>query len=504
MAKRKKKNAITLSFLSLALVVLIGIYFWYDNYQKSKENSEAEEEQTTTLATVDITQIESLHYIKGDTEMTFVLKDDVWVEQKDEARPINQEHITSILNAIKELKADRLIMEAPKNLSDYGLEQPQAVLTATMKDQSIVKVKIGNKTTDSSGYYGLVNEDSTVYLLPTEVGSALQYNDMQMTAIPEAPSITPANITHIAIDNRTGEDYELLYSDEEKLDNTGSNMYAWQFVKPYGEGYTADATKVSDLQANYTTFSYLNCVDYKGEDLSKYGLDDSVASLLIGYFVSRTEALPTPETDPKTGEKVTEKTYKDPYEYKLYIGNQDEEGNYYVRIDGSNSVYTLSSDSVDSMLQVDSFQLLNPYVLLPSLDHVDQISVQVGSKTYQMGIDHKTTKGVDGKEETTSTYSFQGKESNEDAFKKLYQQLIGITYDSQIPSDIVVSGDTPYMTLTFHIFGDNERTVSASFLPYDDNFYVVKKNNETRFFVDKRAIEDIAKSLNSFTGNTKE
>ena len=119
MAKRKKKNAITLGSLALALVVLIGIYFWYDNYQKSKQNTtDSVEEQTIDLATVDTTQVDSIHYVKGDTDLTFVLKDDVWVEQKDEERPINQEHIISILNAIKELKADRLIMESPEDLSD--------------------------------------------------------------------------------------------------------------------------------------------------------------------------------------------------------------------------------------------------------------------------------------------------------------------------------------------------------------------------------------------------
>jgi hypothetical protein len=495
MAKRKKKNAITLGFLALALIVLIGIYFWYDNYQKSKENTaDSDEEQTIDLAMVDTTQVDSIHYVKGDTDLTFILVNDVWVEQKDEERPINQEHITSILNAIKELKADRLIMESPEDLSDYGLEQPQAILTATMKDQSIVTVKIGDEATDSSGYYGLVNENSTVYLMPTELGAALQYNDLQMTALPETPSITAENITHIAIDNRTGEDYELLYSDEEKLDNTGSNMYAWQFIKPYGEGYTADSTKVSELQAKYTTFSYLTCVDYKGEDPGKYGLEDPASSLLVGYFVSRTEALPTPETDPDTGKEVTEKTYNDPYEYKIYIGNQDEEGNYYVRIEDSNAVYTMSSESVVSMLQIDAFSLLNPYILLPSLDNVDKVTVQVGDTTYHMGIDHKST---------TSTYTFNGKDSDEDTFKTLYQQLIGITYDSAIPSDISAGNETPYVTLTYHIFGDNERTISASFLPYDDNFYIVKKNNDTRFFADKRAVDDIAKALDSFTGKAE-
>ncbi len=504
MARRKRKNAITLVSLALALVALICLYFWYDHYQKSKEGSEADTEQSIDLATVDTEQVDSLHYVGSAADLTFVLKADAWVVKDDTERPINQEHITSILNAIKALKADRVIMESPDNLSDYGLEQPQSVLTVTMKDQQAVTVKLGNKAVDASGYYGLVNEDGTVYLLPTGLGTALQYSDIQMTALPEAPSITAENITHILIDNRDGEDYELAYSEEEELDNTGSNMYAWRFLKPYGEGYTADSTKVSDLQANYTTFDYINCVDYKGEGLDKYGLKEPVSSILVGYFVTRTETLPTPETDPDTGKEITEKTYKDPYEYKIYIGNQDEDGNYYVRIDGSDAVYTMSSDSVAKMLQVDAFSLLNHYILLPSLDNVDRVTAQVEGTTYQMAIKRETSTDQEGKETTTPAYTFNGKEAEEGAFKKLYQQLIGITYDSQIPGDITVGDGIPYLTLTYHIFGDNERTVSASFLPYDDNFYTVEKNGETLFFADKRAVEDIAKALGSFTGKTAE
>ncbi len=504
MAKRKKKNAITLGILVLLLAALLGTYFWYDNDKKNKEITETQEKQVIDLAKVDAAQVESLHYVKGATDLTFLLTGDVWVEQSDQRRPINQEHITAILNAIKDLKADRLIMKSPENLSDYGLEQPQAILTATKKDKSIVMVKLGNKTTDSSGYYGMVNEDNTVYLLPTQMGSALQYDDQQMTALPEAPSITAENITHIAIDNRTGEDFELLYREAEMLDNTGSNMSAWQLLKPYGEGYTADSSNISELQAKYTTFTYLNCVDYRGEDLKKYGLDDPAATVSVGYYVSRTEALPTPETDPDTGKEVTEKTIKKPYEYKLSIGNQDNEGNYYVKTQDSSSVYTMSSDTIDAMLQVDAFKLVNPYILIPSIDNVDHITAQVGKTVYQMDIDHKTTADKDGKEETTSTYTFHGKTVDEGAFKLLYQQLVGITYDAEAPGDVTAADTAPYLTITYHIFGDNERTISAAFLPYDDNFYIVKKNGDTRFFADKRAVEAITKALSSFTGKEGE
>ena len=500
MAKRKKRNAITLVSLLLALAALIGVYVWYSN-KPAKDNSDTAT-STIDLATVDTTKLSSLHYIKDDADITLVQKDDSWISQDEPDRPINQDYVKAILTAINDIKADRVIMEKPDNLADYGLAEPVASLQATMTDGTTVTVKIGNATSDSKGYYGMVNDDGKVYLLPVEMGSALQYNNTQMTAVITGPEITAANISHITITNRDGQDFDLNYIDDKSLDNTGNNLYSWNIIKPYGKGYTADSTKVSDLQSNYTTFTYTSCVDYKGEDLSKYGLDDPAASIYVGYYTTTTEALPTPETDPTTGESITEKTTYDNHDYKVFVGNKDADGNYYVRIDGSNAVYTISADSIDKMLQVDAFSILNPYVLIPNIDTVDKIVFDIAGTTYTMDIKRTAQKNSDGTDETVATYYYNGNEVKEDSFKSLYQQMISAQYDTEIKDTVSTDGVAPYMSMSFHIFGDNERTISASFLPYNDSFYIVQKDGETRFFVDKKKIDAIAAAVSQFTDST--
>ena len=503
MAKRKKRNAITIVSLLLALAALIGVYVWFGNYKTASDNAEVTD-STIDLVAVDTTQISSLHYVKDDADLTLVRKEGAWISEEDPERPMNQDYVQKMEDAIADIKAERIIMEKPDNLADYGLKEPTAYLQATMADGTAVTVQIGAVAGDNDGYYGLVNDDGIVYLLPSDTGVALKYNDTQMTAVAKDPSITAANINHISIENRDGEDYELKNTDDNKLDNSGSNLYSWEILKPYGEGYTADSTKITDVQSNYTSFSYQSCVDYKGEELSKYGLEDPVAIIALKYTVERTEKLEKAETDPDTGEEITEKTYQDPYEYKVYVGNLDEEGNYYVRVDGSNSVYTIAADTIDKMIKIDVFSLMNPYVLIPAIDNVDQIVMKCGETTDTMDIKYTTSTNDNGEDESVATYYYNDKKVDETAFKSLYQSMVSITYDNEITQDVKEESVTPYMTISYHIVGDNEQTVTASFLPYNDSFYIIKKADGAHFFADKRAVDSMVTEVSSFTGAMKE
>lgn len=501
MAKRKKRNAITMVSLLLALTALIAFYIWYDN-----RPTEEEVEETTPiieLATIDTEQLSSLHYVKDDADITFIKQDEVWISKDEPDRPINQDRIKTILNAFDVIEAKRIIMEKAENLADYGLAEPVASLEAVMNDGTKVTVKIGNSAGSSEGYYGLVNDDSTVYLLPVVMGNALQYNNTQMTAVENGPDITATNITRISIDYRDSEDFELVYSEGDKLDNTGSKMYDWWILKPYGEGFSADSTAVSNFQSNYTSFDYVNCVDYKGEDLSLYGLDNPMATIEIGYYETRTETLETPEKDPETGEEIKEKTYKDDYQFKAFIGNKDEDGNYYIRQDGSNYIYTIKATSIDKMLEIDVFSLLNHYVLIPNIEYVDEISIEYDGSTDKMSIKRVTEKNEDGKDEVKATYYFNGKEVEEKDFKSLYQKLIAVQYDAQA-KEPVGKKDKAVATLKFHTFGDYETTFAASYVPYNDSFYLVEKGENAIFLVDKRKVDDVLKAVKEFTGEASE
>jgi hypothetical protein len=323
-----------------------------------------------------------------------------------------------------------------------------------------------------------------------------------MTAVAEDLTIEAANIRHITVDNRDSEDFELLYEENNSLDNSGSAMSPWFIVKPYTQGYTADSSAVATLQEKYTTFDFIKCVEYNPTDLSQYSLDNPISTIKLRYLVTRKEKLDKPEKNPDTGEEITEKTYYDPKDFKLSVGNLDEDNNYYVMIDGDGAVYTIDKDAIDNMVEVDPFSILNKFVTIPNIEMVDKIDIDIDGTAYTMKLERTTGKNEKGEEEVKTTYFYNGKETKEEIFKDIYQELIAARYDAPIKEEINTAGILPHLTTTFHLNDEKNTVLTASYLPYDDSFYIIN-NGETRFFADKRKIDDIIKAVKEFKAEVK-
>ncbi|MBP1756952.1 MAG: hypothetical protein H6Q59_3350, partial [Firmicutes bacterium] len=492
MARRKKKNAVTLILLLLALAGLIGFYLWYSNRTPAQE--EKKEDSSLVLSKIDTEKVSTLHYIYQDTDLTLTKEGDLWKSETDKQRPINQDRIKSMLGVIDEITATRMVAESPEKLADFGLDAPTSILVATLADGSSVTLQIGNKVNAGNGYYALVNDDKKVYLLADTYGSGLQYTDTDITKTADDRTIEAANIRHISVDNRDSEDLELLYDEKNTLDNSGSAMFPWVILKPYSQGYTADSSAVSTLQEKYTTFDYIKCVEYQPKDLSKYGLDKPMSIISLDYLEARTEKLDKPEKNPDTGEEVTEKTYYDPKSYKIEVGNLDESNNYYAMIDGDNSVYTIDKDAIDNMIQVDAFTLLNKFVAIPNIDMVDKIDINIDGTAYTMSMERTNDKNDKGEAEVKTNYFYNGKAVEEEVFKDVYQIMIAAKYDAPIKEAVATDGVAPHLTITFHLHDENKTTLTTSYLPYDDSFYIID-NGETRFFADRRKIDSIVKAV---------
>lgn len=499
MSKRKKRNAVILTFLLLALAVLCGVYFWYSNKAKNKEEEEEDTPQIDVMD-IDTEQIKSMHYVREDADIILIKKDDVWISESEPDRPIKQTNVTNILNAIKSIKAYQVVAESPDNLADFGLEKPVAILEVNLNDGSTVTVKIGNEVIHSMGYYGMVNDDGKVYQMSKDLGLAMRYSNTDMTELGDTPDIDSANVTYIKVTYKNGTEYELKKLDEKVYSNAGNTLCTWRVLKPYGIRYSADEEKMQELQGVYAGITYLACVDYKAEDLSKYGLDDPEVVVQVGYNVAHTEKLETPEKDPDTGEEITEKTIYDPHDYTLYIGSKDEDGNYYVAMKGSKAVYTMDNNRIDKMINLDPFSLLDSYVMMPNISEVDKINVVTEGKQYNMEIKRRTEKDDEGKDKTVSSYFFNGKESEEKPFKTMYQTMISTMYDSEIKEEISLEGLEPVLSMSFHLFGDGEGIYSVDFYPYNDSFDIIKMPDGFTFFADKRRVDAVIEAVTTFTG----
>jgi len=496
MTKGKNRKGMKLLSLLLVMVIMIGAYFWLVNRNKEEDAKQAKEETTSTISldTIDLDQLQSFHFVNEAADMTLIKDQDVWKSETELERPINQSYVENMLSVIDEVVALRIINENPEDLGENGLLEPSVFVEAIQSDGKTLTLRVGDIAPGGEGYYASINDQSTVYLVVENYSTSIAYSDADMTSVEEAPSITAENIYHIEVLNREGLNLELLYDTENSVDNSGSNLNPWVILKPYEEAYAADSTKVSELLPNYITFDFSTCVDYNCEDLSIYGLEEPMSSIYVEYYEETTETTKEPVVDETTGETVETKT-QDEKNIKIYVGTMDDAGLYYVRKEGSHAVYTMNASAIDTMITVDAFDAINPYINLVNIDLVDKIGITIEGTPYTMELKRNVVTNEDGEEETQVTYYYNGATVEETVFKDVYQAMITASFDAELIKK-PESNPEPYMTMSYHLL-DKDTTITTSYLPYDESFYLVD-TGVTRFLADKRKIQDIATKIITF------
>lgn len=495
--RKKKKNLITLISLFTALVLLLGFYVWYKNKDKIGKSSETTDDNSLIMATMDTGLIETVHFKNENADMTFIRENDTWVLETDKERPIKQNYVQNMINLIDEVKAEKIISENPDNLEQYGLKAPYATLTATQSDGKSITLTIGNKVTGGDGYYAKIDGKDTVFIVKAIYGSNLSYSDVNMTDIEHGPSITSSDIYHVEVLKKDGEDFELLYDPEGNYHETATALLSWVILKPYEEPYSADSSKVTDFLSNYSSFDFLSCIEYKADDFAKYGLDDPQASIFVEYNEQHEEELAEPETNPDTGEEITTKTVTEQKSFKLHVGNQNDDGNYYVRKDGDNAVYTMRASLVEDMLNIDSFDLMSSFISIHNIEYVDRIDIDISGKHYTMEIKRETATDEEGNEVTEASYYYNGKQVEEDVFKDVYQKMVGAKFDTRLKDEVTTEGQDAIYTISYHMT-DSGKTYTSKYYPYDESFYLVDTGYPIRFAADKRKIDAMITAIEEF------
>ena len=480
MSKRKQKNRMTTISLLVVLVLLSGFYIWYMNKDAflSKDTEEdAGLDNNEIVATMDSELIDKIHFKNDNADMTLVLEDDKWVSVDNKMRPIRQNNVQNMIRLVSVVRPTKIVDEQPEDLEQYGLSSPYAYIEAYQSDGKSIALSVGNRLANGQGYYAMVEGNDAVYVLPLVYGNDLSYSDLNMTDVDHGPTIPTSDIYHIQVLREEGEDFELIYDPDSSYIDIP--LITWAILKPYDEIYGADNSKVSEILTNYNSFRFDNCIEYQTDDIAKYGLEEPRASILVGYN----------ENNP--GEGIIQKSFK------LHVGTQDDNGDYYVMKDGDKAVYTMKAFNVERMLDIDAFSVLSTFVSLHNISSVDKIDINIEGKSYIMEIKRKTITNDEGEEEIESTYYFDGLVTTERAFKDLYQLLAAAKIDSQLQQVETVDGKEPVLTISYHIIESDQPIVSKYYV-YDDVFYLIDNGGPIRFVADRRRIDKIINAVKDF------
>lgn len=170
MDKQKKQFIV----LCVILVAFAAVFFGLKEFAKYQEEKEAEKEEAAkiTALTLEADEITEFSYqYKGET-ITFVKEEDTWYYKDDTSISIIQSSIETMLSKVEKIIAEQQIAD-PEDISQYGFDEPQNVISLQMGDDTIT-VTIGMENEITSQYYMMISGDDSVYLTDSTVYSGFQ------------------------------------------------------------------------------------------------------------------------------------------------------------------------------------------------------------------------------------------------------------------------------------------------------------------------------------------
>lgn len=549
------KNKTVKMILAVAvLVVCCGAYAGVKTYVSHQEQKESEEEseESTSVFTASADNIKSLDFMVDDTETTFEKDDDNWVKKDDPDFPVNQSTLNSAASSVTSVESDR-VLEDVDDLAEYGLDSPANTIKIVTKsededgDDTTTTLYVGDENSSTNQYYVRKDDDEkTVYLVDSscvEPFTKTLYDYAQMEDFPAISSTD--TITKISVDGDNS--YEL---------KKNADTSVWS-VSANGEEEKADSATVSSLVSSFGSMAYNSMADYKCEDKSKYGLDKPYSTITVDYqeevetsddtadtsdsetldsvettdttedtqesasesedsaetsnadSTSETTATDTKSTDSEsestedtddssdnedsTDEKTTEMVDK---QLTILVGNEADDSNRYVMVNGSNEVYTMSQETLSALTDKTEEDFWDMTVSYVSVNSLASLKVNYQGTDYKVNVSRETSTDDDGNDTETVTYKLDGADLDETTFTTFYNKLINMAAQKRLTEKYDPDGDAE-LTVTFT--EEDGDTLEVSYYSYDTNYYAAVVDNKV-YLVNKMNVKELFTAFESVAG----
>lgn len=482
-----KSKTVKMISAVVALGVLCGAYAGVKTYVSSQEAKESEaEDKSETVTDISSDDVKSVAYTADQDNVELDKEDNGWVRKDETDFPLNQDSVDSAVNNAIQLTADQKITDV-EDLSEYDLDSPQNEIKITTEDGTETVLQVGMENSSTSQYYvKKADDDKTVYLVSQSslepfMGSV--YDNMAQSET--FPTVTTATISDVKVDKEDG--YELKQDPDDLF---------WT-VSDDKDSEKADTSKAGEVTSAIGSMAYDKFVDYNCTDDSKYGFDNPYAVITAKYTEEET-------TEDTTDEKETADTSEEENavtvdkEITIYVGDETD-GDRYVKVNDSDQVYTVTTDSLSAILDRNASDFYSMSVNYVSVNDLDSLEVQSADGTHTVNVTRETSKeeeDEDSEETTTTTYSLDGKDADETAFTTFYNKLINMTAQERA-EDSKPEGDPAY---TFTFTKTDGTTLTTEYYEYDTNFYAAVVEDKV-YLVNKMNVRDMEDAYKELLGD---
>lgn len=438
----------TLVAVFVLLAALIGGYLLLANRPKDK----SPEVTSIEIVSLDKQKLSKIVLNRSGSVLTAVKKGEEWSVDNPFPITVDQVRADDLASAVTSLAAKSVVEEDAKDLSQYGLDPPQATAKAFFTDGTEKTFHLGNKTPTSDTYYFQVAGDPKVYTVWSYINDRYRYTVSDFRDMALSPSINPDEITYLRVRQRDGTVIEMKEKTTMESQTTYLGFGTFLMTRPYAYPVGADAEKSESFLKAPANIAIGGFVEDAPKDLSRYGLDKPWGELLVR---DKTNTL------------------------HLQFGSDKDADNLFFKIVGRPNVYTLEK-SVISFIDTKPFELVDRFAFIPNIEHVDRIDISSRGKSHLITLT-RTAK----EDETITTYTVDGKIVLEGDFKTFYQELIGLITEGEIGKTAV---GTPELTVRYYLNTGDLKQVTVAFIPYNKVFYAISLNGKQSFAISKSQV----------------
>lgn len=470
-AQSRKRTILILSFL-LVVLVAGGVAL------QGVASSEDGEESQASFLDVEASQIVDVVWETGGEESHIAYSDDEWHDPDNPDDALDQTAAAQIAQAFADATTSRTI-DADQETDEMGLDSPTATATITLDDDTTHTVTVG-AVSQNTAYYATA-DDGDIELIDVSLPQALETSLNDLYETEEAPQATDVDSLTIEHD---GDEFALTYYENGSTTLSYTDRYTW--FGDEGDGEQAlDADEAASLVILVNEVSWSSCVDPSADDLSAYGFDDPTLTATLAYTEEVTTE--TDETD-DDGNAVTETSEED-RTFTLVVGAQADDGSYYAQPEGSDAVYRISNDTVESLLEADCDALAPTDVCLIDWDSVDSVEFSYDDTTRTISIEREDVEDDEGNTSVEETYYVDGEEFSGDSAEAVLDAIDALTSEGE--ADGGESAGNSMLSITIHQSSEAFPTVTLEFTEYDNSFYLASLDGDARLLVNKNDIEDL-------------
>jgi hypothetical protein len=453
MTRRSK----TLIAVFAVLALLGGGYYGASAWKQAK----VKEPAAGASGSVSLSSLETSKIIKIDiprTGLSLEKKGDLW----ELASPaggagirLDQSKIESALWSLGSVWAERVVDEAPEDLSVYGLDKPLPRTVVIDSEGGRADFVVGNMTPSRSSYYVMTGEDPKVYTVSEySVRNLL----MDLDSIRERSLLAPfepQNLRRLSLD--TGKT-RIDVSPKGEGDTGLSSFSTFMLTGPYARTHGVDSEKFTEFLTPLQSLQIRDFIDDTPSSLGPYGLDKPMRLYV--------------ETDASSLE--------------LFLGKAAGDA-YYARKAEAPGVFTVAG--LEPLINAKPFTIVDKFALILNIDSVERLVVSEDGKAL-------LTAEIKGKGDE-AVFTLNGKRTADKPFRGFYQAVIGLLVDAEYSGPRSSGGVSGVIEIRYRLNTPPGQETGLSLIPHNRDFYILSMDGISEFLISRAQVRKIFESADA-------